>query len=363
VVAFVRTSAAALVVFVGLTLGGWSLYAALVPGARAAVGGLFADGAVVMLSAILLVAGLAASVVVGVLGGFTESRGLRRRIVTLHEAAMSWASGRLGHRIVVQGGDDELGELADSLNSMAERLEEQVVALQRLVEKNEKLHAQAASAAAMEERARLARDLHDSVAQQLFALGMTAGAANKLMGVDPERARPFLAQMEEMAAKAQAEMRALLLHLRPVELEGRSLAEALERFLQDVCPRQGIRYDLEVVPELAIGEGMEAQLFRIVQEALSNVIRHASAHHVSVRLLQERAAVLLVIADDGRGFELGQVKDGSYGLHSIRERAQEIGGRLEVWSTPGQGTVLRVVVSRIGQGEVGLDHDSDPVGG
>ena len=356
--AFVRTTAAALVVFVGLAWGGLVI---LYPFAGLQQLTTAQWTAVV---SVLVLSGAVTVVVIGGRNGFAVSRGLKRRMSTLNEATMLWANGRLGHRIVVQGAEDEIAELAHSLNGMSERLEEQVLALHRLVEKNQHLAQQAAGLAALEERARLARDLHDSVSQQLFAIGMTAGAANKLMGIDSERARPFLSQLEEMAAKAQAEMRALLLHLRPVELEGRSLAEALERFLHDVCPRHGIRYDFEAPGDLRLPEGIEAHLFRIAQEAVSNVIRHASATKLQVRLVQEGKRFWMSIADDGQGFDPAHARDGSYGMHSIRERAEEIGGTLEVRSAKEAGTELRVALTMMKHGEEaasGEEH-SNPVG-
>ncbi|HEU4965251.1 MAG TPA: sensor histidine kinase [Bacilli bacterium] len=363
--AFVRTTAAALVVFVGLVwvmLALWSAWTGDPLWGEASWIGAKHGGASVV---ILLLSGLVTTVVVGGYAGLGESRSLSRRVEALGDAAVLWANGRLGHRIVGQGGEDELSELADSLNSMAERLEEQVIALQRLIEKNEQLTQQAAGLAALEERSRLARDLHDSVSQQLFALGMTAGAAAKLVTSAPERATPLVLQTEQMAAKAQAEMRALLLHLRPVELEGRSLVEALERFLHDVCPRQGVTYDLEVDGVTRLREGMEAQLFRITQEAVSNVIRHASAKRLLVSLTQSAERVVLSIRDDGQGFDPQTLRDGSYGLKSLRERAEEMGGRLDVRSRPGDGADVRVVVSLVGNGEEATrgEHDTNSVGG
>jgi two-component system, NarL family, sensor histidine kinase LiaS len=347
--AFVRASAAALAVFLGLGWGMLSLWRTLAAPELSL--DLLTDSQWHVVLLLLVLAALVSIALVGGTMGFLESRTYRSRMRTLTEATMMWANGRLGHRIVELGTDDEVAVLADTLNGMAERLEEQVIALQRLLEKNEQLHQQAAHAAALEERSRLARDLHDSVSQQLFAMGMTAGAVNKLYAIDPQRAHPLLLQLEEMAAKAQAEMRALLLHLRPIELEGRSLAEALERFLHDVCPRHNLLYDFEIDERLGLGEGIEGQLFRICQEAVSNVIRHASARRLLVRLVAEGNQVLLSIRDDGNGFEAATVRDGSYGMHSLRERAEEIGGRLEVRTAQGAGTEVCVLVSRIAMGE------------
>lgn len=348
--AFVRTTAAALVVFIGLIWGGLALWRLLSSERLAPLFDALSQTDWLVLIALLVVSTLIA-VAIGGMSGLMEVRALQQRMSTLVDAAMLWAGGRLGHRIYVEGTEDEVAELAESLNGMAERLEEQVAALQRLIEKNEELQQQAAGLAKLEERSRLARDLHDSVSQQLFALGMTAGAASKMVRTAPERAAELVLQTEEMAAKAQAEMRALLLHLRPVELEGRSLIEAAERFLQDVCPRNGLRYEFEVELETDLGEGIEAHLFRIIQEAVSNVVRHASAQLLRVRLWQDGPKLVLNIRDDGQGFDPLQVRDGSYGAHSIRERAEEMGGLLEVRSGRGNGTEVRVTVQMIGTGE------------
>ncbi|KEO82163.1 sensor histidine kinase [Tumebacillus flagellatus] len=358
--AFVRTTAAALVVFVGLAGGAFSLYNWLSSKPLLTPDGL-TGGQWAVLAAILLGSGLIAILVVGLVGGYSTSRAQQEQIGTLLEATLLWANGRLGHRIEVVGDENEILELAGALNGMAERLEDQVLALGRLVDKNERLAQQAAGLATMEERQRLARDLHDSVSQQLFAIGMTSGAVAKLYERDSERVRPLIAQLEEMASKAQAEMRALLLHLRPVELEGRSLAEALDRFLQDVCPRHGIRYDMELNGVIRLSDGMEAHLFRIAQEAVSNVVRHASATKLGVKLMREGERVCLAVSDDGRGFDPKQQRGGSYGLQSIQERAEEVGGRMEVLSRPGEGTEVRVWVSLYGKEEEPRDEQHSRV--
>lgn len=360
--AFVRTTAAALVVFVGLAgigviLHDWLSDTTLLN--REAL--TFGQWAMFVL--ILLLAGVGSILLVGLTGGYTQSRAMQERMHALVEATLLWSNGRLGHRIEVVGEEHEITELAGALNGMAERLEDQVLALGRLVDKNERLAKQAAGMATMEERQRLARDLHDSVSQQLFAIGMTAGAASKLYDRDPERARPLIGQLEEMASKAQAEMRALLLHLRPVGLEGRSLAEALDRFLQDVCPRHQICYDMELNGVVRLSDGLEGHLFRIAQEAVSNVIRHASAKRLLVKLSREGERACLSIIDDGQGFDPKQSRGGSYGLQSIRERAEEVGGRLEVLSSPGQGTEMRVWVSLYGKGEGERDEQHTSIAG
>lgn len=339
--AFVRAAAAALALFVGIVWAAVMVYHAQGRGRFFAE-----DMPVEWIVVTMSIAAVVSVLAVGVGNGYLESRELRRRMGTLGEAARLWAGGRLGHRIVEVGGEsDEVSALAVSLNRMAGRLEEQVNALMRLLEENEQLQQQAATAATLTERARLARELHDSVSQQIFAIGMTAGAVQKLYDWDSERARPLVGQLEEMAQKAQAEMRALLLHLRPVELEGRSLAEALERFLMEVCARHGLRYDLEIGENVSVlGEGVEAQLFRIGQEAVSNVIRHAQASRVAVRLVGLADEVYFSVRDDGKGFAVDRGTDGSYGMKTLRERTEEAGGRLEIRTSSGAGTEVAVVV-------------------
>lgn len=149
--------------------------------------------------------------------------------------------------------------------------------------------------------------------------------------------------VEHMAGEAQNEMRALLLHLRPVTLEGKGLKEGLTELLDEFRKKQPIDIEWDI-QDTAISKGVEDHLFRIVQEALSNVFRHSKASKVTVILGIKNSQLRLKVIDNGKGFKMDQVKASSYGLNSMKERASEIGGVAEVISVEGKGTQIEVKV-------------------
>ena len=193
-----------------------------------------------------------------------------------------------------------------------------------------------------QERNRLARELHDSVSQQLFAISMMMSALNEASPEDAPLKKQLLA-VEEMAVQAQAEMRALLLHLRPVQLEGKKLVQGIRELLTELTSKQSM--EITWHPDnISLENGVEDHLFRILQEAISNTLRHGKASRLEVRLRQLEAFSLLRIIDNGVGFDPFQRKTGSYGLGSMQERALEVGGTLKVISAPGKGTQIEVKV-------------------
>jgi NarL family two-component system sensor histidine kinase LiaS len=297
-----------------------------------------------------LVALAGVGVAAGAVLGFLVGREVKRRIGDVARAMVILAAGGLGHR-ATPSGDDEIGYLEVQFNAMAERLERQVNDLHRLAEENAALARGAARAAVLEERQRLARELHDAVSQALFSVVLLAAAARRHLPGSAQESARLLADLEETAAGAQREMRALILELRPADLEGRSLRAALEDLLRDLTQRHGIRTELEApdTPVLALSAVEEDGLFRIVQEAVSNTLRHAGAERVVVRLDRDAAGITLEVGDDGRGFAPGQ-PNASYGLASMRERAEGMGGSLTVDSRPGAGTRVRVRLPRGDEG-------------
>ena len=196
-----------------------------------------------------------------------------------------------------------------------------------------------------EERQRLARELHDAVSQQLFAISMTATAVKRTLDKDFERAKRQVELIEEMASVAQSEMRALLLHLRPVHLDGKRLPQALEALVEELrqkVPNMVIMLDME--PQLAILPEAEDHLFRIVQEALSNTLRHAKASRMDIALRREQGQLHLSMRDDGVGFDMEGKKHTSYGLLTMEERVHEMGGTMTLRSAPGEGTAIEITV-------------------
>ncbi|MFD0588639.1 histidine kinase [Paenibacillus sp. GCM10027627] len=198
--------------------------------------------------------------------------------------------------------------------------------------------------AVIEERQRLARELHDAVSQQLFAISMTATAVSRTIERDWERAKRQVQLIEEMAAVAQSEMRALLLHLRPVHLEGKNLGQALSALVDELKQKVPMDIVLEVDESIALLPQAEDHLFRIAQEALSNTLRHSKANSMRIRLLRIDNRVHMTMQDSGVGFDLEAKKQTSYGLLTMEERVNELGGALQMLSQPGEGTTIHLWV-------------------
>lgn len=209
----------------------------------------------------------------------------------------------------------------------------------------------------VQERQRLARELHDSVSQQLFAASMLLSAVNE-QAKDKEQQKPLL-QVERMVQQAQLEMRALLLHLRPAALNNKSLAQGLEELLAEL--REKVLFDIRFrLEEVTLSKGAEDHLFRIAQETLSNTLRHAQATQVDVLFVERDGLAILRVQDNGVGFKESDGKGGSYGLQNVKERAIEIGGTCKIVSVPSQGTIVEVKLPTRKGGE---SIDQNPISG
>lgn len=195
--------------------------------------------------------------------------------------------------------------------------------------------------AVLEERQRLARELHDSVTQSLFSMSLLAQVLPELWHIDQEEAQAGLAQIRDLTRGALSEMRALLFELRPAAMGEHDLAQALRDHAIVFEQRTGIPVTVEVAEAVVIPEQVEQALFRIAQEALANVARHAHARRVRLSLRGGKP-ILLTIADDGQGFRPDRVGEGRFGLNSMRERATAINARLDIRSHVGQGTKITV---------------------
>jgi NarL family two-component system sensor histidine kinase LiaS len=180
---------------------------------------------------------------------------------------------------------------------------------------------------------------------------MTTAALKRLMKKDPQRALEQIELVEEMAAAAQAEMRALLLHLRPATLQNKSLKEAIEDLLQELIRKNNLDIAAEIEDVKGLPSGIEDHLFRILQESLSNALRHAKASRIAVKLFALQGQVRMRVADDGIGFDPDSEKLTSYGLRSMQERVAEVGGSLEIYSAQGKGTQVEVWIPLMNQPE------------
>ncbi|HLG61630.1 MAG TPA: histidine kinase [Ktedonosporobacter sp.] len=211
---------------------------------------------------------------------------------------------------------------------------------------------QVSRAAAQEERNRLARDLHDSIKQQIFSIAVSAAAARARWEDNLASVRQLIENIERTAQEAQVEMQALLQQLRPGALENIGLLESLRLQCQALSYRTGVQITTELgalpADEL-LPVGTQEMIFRIVQEGFANIARHARATQVWLSIQRQGDALLLEIGDNGQGFELAQANEhpGSYGgmgLSNVRERVEELGGTLSLWSMPDHGTTLHLCI-------------------
>jgi len=263
--------------------------------------------------------------VVGTLFGFITARGLTRRLHQVTLATDRWSQGDFSI-FIQERSKDELGQLAQRLNRMAEQL-------QNLLHTRQKL-------ATMEERNRLARDLHDSVKQQVFATAMQLGTARALMLQDPEAAQEHLDQAEQLARQAQSELTTIIRELRPPTLETKGLALAIKEQVDDWSRLNKIHAEVRIMDDPILPTDIEQTLFRVTQEALSNIARHSQATRVEVELACDPHDVSITISDNGQGFEVTSVEGKGVGLRSMRERMEVLDGDFRMESNPGQGTRL-----------------------
>ncbi|GII30761.1 GAF domain-containing sensor histidine kinase [Planotetraspora mira] len=209
---------------------------------------------------------------------------------------------------------------------------------------NARLYERGRELTVVEERTRMARDLHDSVSQKLFSLRLTARAAASLMRSDPERAAREIDQVERMAGEALAELRAVIVELRPAELDRHGLVETLRKHadLLDRLHPTSVTFTFDGDPPGDLPALAEIAVFRVAQEALHNALRHACATSVAVRVSHDPPRLVLEVSDDGMGFD--EAGGRGLGLASMNDRAEAAGGSLTVVSRPGHGTMIRLEV-------------------
>jgi len=270
-----------------------------------------------------LIAGIA-----GMIYGSVAARGLSTRIDRLSEGTLAWSQGDFT-QLVEDTSGDEIGQLAYSLNQMAQELESLLDTRRELAQ--------------IEERNRMARDLHDSVKQQAFAASAQISAARKLLSENPNKALENITAAERLMNALRKELTNLIQEMRSPALEGKGLAAALQDYSNNWSRQNETELEIRIQGERPLPLNIEQSIFRIVQEALANVARHSDANQVEIELVYTPKELTCMIRDNGSGFNPAQTLLG-FGIRSMQERAKALGSQLNLESAVGEGTTIRFVL-------------------
>ncbi len=284
--------------------------------------GLFTQSIILDILVIMLLSG-----VIGIVFSLLFGRGITSRLDQLADATLAWSQGDFSV-YVDDPSEDELGQLAQRLNNMAQQL-------QHLLDTRTQLMV-------VEERNRLARDLHDSAKQQAFAAAAQISAARKLINQDPKAAEARIDEAERLTYDLRKELTNLIEELRPAALEDKGLASAVHEYAEDWSRQNGIELQMNIQHERPLSLDVEQMIFRIVQEALANVARHSQASKVEIGLVYTKLDITCTISDDGLGFD--PEKSGGFGIRSMQERAKALGSILTLETAPGKGTSISFTV-------------------
>ena len=215
---------------------------------------------------------------------------------------------------------------------------------QQLIEELKSTQEKLRELAVVEERNRLARDLHDSVKQQVFAISMQLGAARTALS-ESDKAYPPVTEAERLAQQASAELTTLIHQLRPPSLERKSLTDAIKEHLDEWSRQNHIETEIDLDGDISVNKDVEQALFRVLQEALSNVARHSKADKVAVELKSVNDAIVLTVEDNGVGFDAKQIAKG-VGLDSMQERLIAVNGKVDIVGEKSKGTRVIAKVRR-----------------
>jgi signal transduction histidine kinase len=217
---------------------------------------------------------------------------------------------------------------------------------------NARLFGQAQELATMKERQRLARDLHDAVSQTLWTACLIADVLPTVWREDPDEGQNSLQKLQRLTHGALAEMRTLLLELRPKGLVEATLENLLEQLAQSVMSRKKLNISVVTAGECSLPPDIQIGFYRLAQESLNNIAKHSRATSAVINLQCQKDQVKLVIQDNGRGFDLSKIVSENLGISIMRERAETIGALFDITSDPGHGTCVKVVWPANMQGKV-----------
>jgi signal transduction histidine kinase len=286
----------------------------------------------------------------GVLAAYVLTQVLTRPLLELRQSARRVGAGEFSERARVWS-KDEIGQLTAAFNAMTESLQQ----MQRELQRKEEMRLQLLDkimTAQEEERKRIARELHDETSQSLTSLMVGLKVLDaKCVACPWEEAKAHVGKLSRLTRDTLDEVHRLALELRPSVLDDWGLVVALQRYVDDFAAKAGLDVDCQMLglDSQRLPPQVEIALYRIVQEALTNVVRHARAQHVSVVLKRQRASVLAIVEDDGAGFDVAKVmgapaSNGRLGLFGMQERAALLGGTLTLESSPDAGTTVFVEI-------------------
>jgi two-component system, NarL family, sensor histidine kinase LiaS len=295
----------------------------------------------------------ASSIVIGVMFGVVSGYFWRNQLNLVDQSLHLLEEGK--HTEIKEAPNlVEVQSIADRIVKIGKQMSEQAILSQRLATEKVEDQESRIQEIISQERNRLARELHDSVSQQLFAASMMMSAINESREQLESTEAKQLKMVEEMIHQSQLEMRALLLHLRPVALKNKSIQEGIEELLIELSQKvtMNIQWKVEKFP---LDKGVEDHLFRILQESVSNTLRHSKATKLEVLLIKRDDLIIMRVVDDGKGFEANETKAGSYGMQNMHERALEVGGTLKIVSVKNKGTRLEVKVPSVVKEDIAND--------
>ena len=263
---------------------------------------------------------------IGIVFGVMMGKRITRRLQFITSAIHEWSLGQF-QTSVNDHSTDELGQLAQDLNQMARQVQTLLAAQQRLT--------------LLEERQRMARDLHDSVKQQTFGMALLVGAGKKYLERDPAQAYLYLTEAEVLADQTRQELTAIIQELRPLALTEKGLTTVLREYIAQWSRRTGVVAEISVQKVPPLSPEQEEIVFRVAQEALTYVARHSKAGKVNVHLFQEAKQMCLLIHDNGQGFDVAKAAGKGLGLATMHERIEAYQGTVRISSTD-EGTIVEV---------------------
>lgn len=271
------------------------------------------------------------------------ARGQIRRFRRIANASQRFADGDFSAR-VQDTQMDALGKLGQQFDAMAETLESNIGTLRSMNQQITQARQQGEAIAAQNERLRLSRELHDDIAQHLFSLTAASTSLPELIARDPEQGVERARSVASIAQQALLDLRHVLADLRPSDLEALGLPEGLKRLCQEWSSTQKIPVDASIIlTGKSLLPVVEQAVYRLVQEALHNVAKHADAHSVSVTVVEGQQQLRLSVSDDGGGFDAAETHPGKFGLIGIKERVRAMGGTMSI-ETGAKGTTVAALL-------------------